>query len=158
MAAAIQAATALLQEPSSPTFSNLSLFCFVLHLCPLWRRQREKKTSPEVRKPRKRCQVPPGHAHQHITLRSRVDLLRPRYRLDALLKLATVKSVDGKRTLMNYLADWCRAHEPALLEVAGELPTAATTASRYPLTAWSSAFKGVQTKVESPPMVLYFHG
>jgi len=29
------------------------------------------------------------------------------YRLDALLKLATIKSVDQKRNLMNYLADWC---------------------------------------------------
>lgn len=28
------------------------------------------------------------------------------YRLDALLKLATIKSVDQKRNLMNYLADW----------------------------------------------------
>jgi len=29
------------------------------------------------------------------------------YRLDALFKLATIKSVDQKRNLMNYLADWC---------------------------------------------------
>ena len=56
--------------------------------------------------------------------------------------------MDNKRTLMNYLADWCAAHAPDLLSVADELPTAGGEASRHPLAAWAATFKSTQGKVK----------
>jgi len=70
------------------------------------------------------------------------------FRLDALLKLATIKSVDNKRNLMNYLAEWCAKHEPSLLTVSDDLEVAGTVAMRHPLTAWSANFKTMQGKIK----------
>lgn len=43
------------------------------------------------------------------------------FKLDSLLKLAAVKSVDNKCSLMNYLAQHCEKFEPQLLELNEEL-------------------------------------
>jgi len=69
------------------------------------------------------------------------------FKLDALLKLATIKSVDSKLTLMHFLADWCHFNDPPLLTVGSDLEVAGTVAMRHPLTVWSAAFKKVEGKV-----------
>lgn len=68
------------------------------------------------------------------------------FKLDALPKLATLKSVDGKATLMNFLADWCLAREPELLALGEDLPSCAA-AARTPLAGWAAAFKALEAKV-----------
>ena len=69
------------------------------------------------------------------------------FRLDTLPKLATIKSVDNKRTLMNFLAEYCAVKEPTLLDVAVELKVAGSTARRHPLKAVATTLRGVQEKV-----------
>lgn len=67
------------------------------------------------------------------------------------------RSVDNKITLMNYLADWCFAHQPELLAVGDELSSAGD-AMRQPLTAWLASFKQLQAKVffHQPSFILFF--
>ena len=69
------------------------------------------------------------------------------FRLDSLNKLATIKSVDNKRTLMNYLVSWSQSNDPELLDVDQELLNI-PVARRHPLTGWQSDFKGVKKAVE----------
>lgn len=69
------------------------------------------------------------------------------FKLDGLNKLATIKSVDNKSTLMNYLASWCSRNEPELLAVDDDLNTVAI-ARRHPLTGWQADFKALTKSVE----------
>eukprot|EP01036_Dinobryon_divergens_P010219 gene10219-13691_t len=43
------------------------------------------------------------------------------FKLEGLLKLATVKSVDNKQSLMNFLAYHCEKYEPTLLTLNDDL-------------------------------------
>jgi len=68
------------------------------------------------------------------------------FKLDALNKLATIKSVDNKQTLMHFIADWCQQFEPTLLHVHEELEHV-PMARRHPLQAVSADFKTLEKKV-----------
>ena len=68
------------------------------------------------------------------------------YKLDALVKLATVKSLDNQKTLMNWLVQWCEEKDPSLLEFATDFPDI-DEAARCPLTAWQDDFRQLEKKI-----------
>jgi hypothetical protein len=65
------------------------------------------------------------------------------FKLDGLLKLATVKSIDNKSTLLNFLVNWCEHHDPELLSLAYELD-GVHAASKVPLTQVNSELTSIQ--------------
>ena len=65
------------------------------------------------------------------------------FKLDALSKLATVKSLNNKKTLMNYLAMWCERNDPSLLQFPDDV-NLAEAASRISLAQLTSNFEQVK--------------
>ena len=69
------------------------------------------------------------------------------YRLDSLSKLATIKSLDNKQTLVHHVAALCKTADDTdgggLLAVASTMPSA-EAAGRVSLSQWSNDFKAFQ--------------
>ena len=68
------------------------------------------------------------------------------YKLDALAKLATVKSLDNQKNLMNWLCQWCEKRDASLLEVAGDFPDI-EEAARCSLAQWQEDFRQLEKKI-----------
>jgi diaphanous 1 len=66
------------------------------------------------------------------------------FKLDALLKLATIKSVDNTQSLMNYLVAWCEKNAPELLELATSLEVM-EVGCRVSLQQWMADFNSVES-------------
>lgn len=69
------------------------------------------------------------------------------FKLEGLLKLSTVKSLDNKQSLMNYVIAWAERHDPELLGLGNEL-NAVGEAMKIPLTQVTSDLQTLQNGME----------
>jgi len=70
------------------------------------------------------------------------------FKLDGLLKLATVKSLNNKQTLMHYVVRWIENNEPELLTIGQQL-NAVLDATKVPLTALTADMQAIHKGLEA---------
>ncbi|KAJ8611740.1 hypothetical protein CTAYLR_009513 [Chrysophaeum taylorii] len=69
------------------------------------------------------------------------------FKLDALPKLATVKSLDNQKTLMNWLVAWCEAKDPSLVGFHDDFPEI-EEAARCSLPQWQADLAQLDAKIK----------
>lgn len=69
------------------------------------------------------------------------------FKLDALAKLGTIKSLDNSKTLMNWVVQWCEDTDPSLVDFQEDFPEI-DEAARCSLPQWTADFGQLEAKIK----------